>query len=368
MTLEISSAEFRAAPLETLRRIDSLTVRFLEVYIGGVLCEYLNDPKLISAVLETHWSEFRKEFGYRKSRDMIAPDLFSPQVVWPNAQECERIATGLKGVLTSHVAQTRPVVPDLYRWCRRLTMESFRRTLLDGSIKSSITNEELEEATLRVIRELGRVILEFPHNIDVQDQVEAEAHQVFRDYTRLFQRHTECEHATPARAMTTLLAGYEQMASVMFWTIVHYAEQPSHGPVRVKKRHFIDEVIRLHAPIWAIMRRPKTDVLIAEFVLKKDSVAIVSPWLMGRHPVYFPNPEKFDPARWSDPIETFAFFPFSHGPRACKAEHFVRTALTCLLAELESRKVTVSRSDFGEECHHIRVNATPLYKRSMTFT
>jgi hypothetical protein len=366
--LKISSAEFRTAPLPVLHRIDSVTSRFLVIYVDGVVCVYLNDPRLIAAVLETHWSEFRKEFGYKKSRDMIAADLFSPQLVWPNAEEFGRIAIGLKDLLARHVAKAGPKVSDLYRWCRHLTMAIFRGTLFEGSIKSSITNEELEEATLQVIRELGRVILEFPHNIDVHDQVDAATHEVFRNYKRLFQRNCECRHATPGRAMTTLLAGYEQMASIMYWTIVHYAEHSLHGHACANKRHFVDEVIRLHSPIWTIMRRPKSDVTIGEFVLKKDSVVITSPWLMGRHPVYFPDPEKFDPERWNNPIEKFAFFPFSHGPRVCKAEHFVRTALACLLVELESRDITVSRSDFGEECHNIRVSATPLYRRSMGFT
>lgn len=366
--MEITSAEFRAAPLATLRRIDSVTDRFLEVSIGGVLCAYLNDPKLIAAVLETHWPEFRKEFGYKKSRDLIAPDLFSPELVWPNAEEFGRIAIGLKSVLARHVAQTSPEIPDLYRWSRQLTMSMFRRTLLVGSIKSSVTDEELERATLQVIHELGRVILEFPHNIDLHDKIETATHEVFRDYARLFQTHSECSHATPDRAMTTLLAGYEQMASIIYWTIVHYAGQLSHGNSGANKRHFIDEVIRLHSPIWTIMRRLKNDVTLGEWVMRQDSVVITSPWLMGRHPAYFPNPEKFHPARWNNATEAFAFFPFSHGPRVCKAEHFVRTALACLLADLESRSFAVSRSGFGEECHNIRVSATPLYKRSMTFT
>lgn len=364
--LTIAGAELRRAPLTVLRRIDLLTCRLLELDIDGVLCCYLNDPRLIAAVLETHWPQFRKEFGYKKSRDLIADDLFSPRLIWPNAKEFADLASSLEAVLASYVAQVNQQVPDLYRWCRQLTIEIFRQTLLEGLIRPRVTNEELEEATLSVIRDLGQVILKFPYNIDLDDEVDVATRERFYAYAQLFQAHPKCAHATPGRAITTLLAGYEQMASVMYWLIVHYAERPL-GSNHVNKRCFIDEVIRLHSPIWTIMRRPKKNVRLGEFVLKKGCVVITSPWLMARNPVYFPNPEQFDAARWENRTEKFAFFPFSHGPRVCKAERFVRTTLASLLAELENRKVTVSPGGFGEEHHNVQVSATPLRKRSATF-
>lgn len=50
-----------------------------------------------------------------------------------------------------------PAAGDLFGWCRRLTFDLFRRMLLDGVIKPMVTIEELEAATLCVIRGLGRV-------------------------------------------------------------------------------------------------------------------------------------------------------------------------------------------------------------------
>jgi hypothetical protein len=40
-------------------------------------------------------------------------------------------------------------------WRRQMTMEIFMRTLLDGSVSPTISQQELEDATMRVITLLG---------------------------------------------------------------------------------------------------------------------------------------------------------------------------------------------------------------------
>jgi len=105
-------------------------------------------------------------------------------------------------------------------------MEIFMRTLLDGPVSPTISQQKLEDATMRVITLLGQVILKFPDNIDSTDELDVESHVELRAYAQLFQQHATCEHAIPGRAMTTIFAGYEQMARIMYSLIVHYAERP----------------------------------------------------------------------------------------------------------------------------------------------
>jgi len=52
-------------------------------------------------------------------------------------------------------------------------------------------------------------------------------------------------------------------------------------------KQYLNEVIRLHSPIWTNMRRPKDEVCVENYVLPKDCVIITSPWLMARNPNYF---------------------------------------------------------------------------------
>lgn len=356
--MRINGDDFRKAPLAVLQRVDAATSRLLQIAIDEVTCIYLNDAALIRAVLETQWPDFRKEFGYKKSRDLIQPDLFSPNAVWPTAQETTGFFSSVQSVVSHHVAKSGARIADLYVWCLQLTMSIFLQTLLNGCVVSGTPQQELEETTIVVIRLLSNVILQFPSNIDCIDELPFESHALLRDYSHMFQQHPTCEYATPGRSMTTLLAGYEQMASIMYWLIVHYAERPLNELPGIEKRQYVNEVIRLHSPIWTIMRRPKHDVRIEDFMFQKGCVVLTSPWLMARNPIFFPDPDHFRPEHWNRPIDAFAFFPFSHGPRACKGERFVRFAMYALLDELTKKQQITCVAPTGD-IHHIKVSATP---------
>ena len=307
--LEIKGTEFRSDPIAVLERIDAHTLRLSQNSIDGVPCLYLNDPDLIAAVLETHWPAFRKEFGYKKSRDLIQSDLFSPLTIWPTAQEFASISSAAQEIISDSVFEAGDHIVDLYAWCRGLTMKIFLRTLLNGCVLPGVSHQELEDATMRVIGLLGEVILRFPVNIDSVDKLEIESDAEFRAYSRLFQQDAICEHATPGRAMTTILAGYEQMASIMYWLIFHYVEHPMTQMSGIGHMQYLNEIIRLHQPIWTIMRRPKRAVRLDDFVLPKNCVVITSPWLMARSKTYFPEPGEFAPERWNESVEQVCVLP-----------------------------------------------------------
>ena len=62
--------------------------------------------------------------------------------------------------------------------------------------------------------------------------------------------------------------------------------------------------------------------------------------ILGFHmdPKHFPNPEKFDPERFSPEnkgnIATGTFIPFGQGPRMCLGKNFIRIEGRCYLANL----------------------------------
>jgi cytochrome P450 family 6 len=66
---------------------------------------------------------------------------------------------------------------------------------------------------------------------------------------------------------------------------------------------------------------PETDV-----VIDKDTPVFVPTLALQHDPQYFPNPEVFDPERFSkaniDQVETFAYLPFGEGPRNCIGTSF----------------------------------------------
>ncbi|WP_293932113.1 cytochrome P450 [Iodobacter sp.] len=363
----IKGNEFKKNPLSSLNEIDKKTCGFLHFSIDDTSCVYINDPTLISQVLASQWPNFRKEFGYKKSRDLIHKELFSPEITWPTSQEFINISSNLDLIINKFITENDTETIDLYEWCKALTMELFMQTLLKGSVRPEVSRSQLEYQTIKAIDILGNVILRFPDNIDIIDELELDKHSELLSYSQLFIQNEFCIHATPARAMTTILAGYEQMASIMFWLIVHYSKTPYKDFNNISNRYYLNEVIRLHSPIWAIMRRSKGDLTINEMELTKDSVVITSPWLMANNAVYFKEPNKFMPERWGQSIETYAFFPFSHGPRVCKGERFVRTAMYALLNKLKEMK-NIECTNLEDLCSHtINVSAIPAKKVSFIF-
>ncbi|HCP73218.1 MAG TPA: cytochrome P450, partial [Ktedonobacter sp.] len=70
-------------------------------------------------------------------------------------------------------------------------------------------------------------------------------------------------------------------------------------------------------------------------------IILVSPYAIHRNPDYFPDPERFDPARFTPEAEQrlprHAYIPFGGGPRICIGNHFALMEGHLVLATLAQR-------------------------------
>ena len=77
------------------------------------------------------------------------------------------------------------------------------------------------------------------------------------------------------------------------------------------------------------------------YVIPKGSQVLTSQWVVHRDPRWFPNPEGFDPERWTEgrakDIPRFAYFPFGGGPRICIGNHFAMMEATLILVMIAQR-------------------------------
>jgi cytochrome P450 len=68
---------------------------------------------------------------------------------------------------------------------------------------------------------------------------------------------------------------------------------------------------------------------------------VVATYALHRRPDYFPDPEKFDPERFTPEneklIPRYAYMPFGAGPRICIGNHFAMMEGHLLLATLAQR-------------------------------
>ncbi len=70
--------------------------------------------------------------------------------------------------------------------------------------------------------------------------------------------------------------------------------------------------------------------------MPKGATVLMCQWVMHRDPRYFPEPEQFQPERWSEDITRrlprFAYFPFGGGPRQCIGNSFALMEANLILA------------------------------------
>jgi len=98
------------------------------------------------------------------------------------------------------------------------------------------------------------------------------------------------------------------------------------------------ESMRLYPPIWMMTRRAVRDMKINGLVIRNGSYVHLSPFVMHRDPRYFPDPERFDPDRWTPEAAAtrpkFSYFPFGGGPLQCIGEGFAWTQAILVISTL----------------------------------
>jgi cytochrome P450 len=162
--------------------------------------------------------------------------------------------------------------------------------------------------------------------------------------------------------MTLLLAGHETTALTLSWAWYLLATHPQAQAMLQEEvdkvlcgrvpaaadvgqltytNHVVRETMRLYPPAYVMTRRAAERVEIGGYVLPAESNVILSPWVTHRDPRFFPNPEAFEPERWSagkeQPTPRFAYFPFGGGPRVCIGNSFALMEATVLLAAVAQR-------------------------------
>jgi cytochrome P450 len=165
-------------------------------------------------------------------------------------------------------------------------------------------------------------------------------------------------------AMTLFLAGHETTANLLAWTWYLLARNPEaerrlHAEIdavleggrttptvddlpRLRYTEMVvSEVMRLYPPAWAVGRRAVADHEAGGYHVPANSLILVSQYVAHRDPRFWPDPERFDPERWTPEARgcrpQFAYFPFGGGPRRCVGEAFAWMEATLILATLASR-------------------------------
>jgi cytochrome P450 len=107
----------------------------------------------------------------------------------------------------------------------------------------------------------------------------------------------------------------------------------------------IDESWRLYPPAWAFTRSAVHADAIDGHAIPKNAIVVLSPYVNHRHPRFWAEPERFDPARFAHPGDHsgFAYFPFGGGPHMCVGKHLslleVKVALMMIVRRFRIRLI-----------------------------
>jgi cytochrome P450 len=163
-------------------------------------------------------------------------------------------------------------------------------------------------------------------------------------------------------AMTLFLAGHDTTAAALTWTWYLLATHPDvdrrlqrelaavlgeRDPIPgdyaelAYTGRVLDESLRLYPPVGRIGRRPIGDYRIGGRLVPAGAAVFVSPFVTQRDPRWWPDPERFDPDRWTDEAGSrrprYASFPFGAGPRSCIGGHMARMIGTLVIATVARR-------------------------------
>lgn len=105
----------------------------------------------------------------------------------------------------------------------------------------------------------------------------------------------------------------------------------------------ISESMRLYPPGVRIDRTAAVDYVLGEtgIHVPKGSIVGIPVYAMHHDPLFFDDPEKFNPERFSDEnvhnIQPYSYLPFGAGPRNCIGMRFaLQTVKLCLLHALHN--------------------------------
>lgn len=329
------------------------------------------DPEMAKHILVTNYKNYKKGVGikqinvllgrgiivsegdlWKRQRKMMQP-LFSNKLLTHQLPLMISCADKLLASWDDDIKTGKPI---------NLT-ESMSQTALDF-ILHALFSEDLD----RIIEETGenpflmvtddsardllfaRRFRQLTHLVnDMMQRRRAENRQPF-DLLTMVMNATEKRsgEAMPEKLqideiLTLIIAGHETTASVLNWTwylLAQHSEieqqllaesqqflpadkMPSMADTEQlhTTQQVLDESMRLYPPVWVITRQAFADDHFNGIDIPAGTDILIPPYLMHRNPAYWPDPEKFDPQRFSpenkEKQHIGAYLPFAIGPRRC---------------------------------------------------
>jgi cytochrome P450 len=152
------------------------------------------------------------------------------------------------------------------------------------------------------------------------------------------------------------IAGHETSASILTWALYLLARcpdlqtalrqevnslcadrDPQYGDIRQLSgvQNLLKETLRLYPPIPFYVRRAASETCLRDKPVPKDSMVVVSAWVIHRHEALWDDPDAFKPQRFEETsASTQNYLPFGLGERACPGAAFATQESVLVLAKM----------------------------------
>ena len=170
-------------------------------------------------------------------------------------------------------------------------------------------------------------------------------------------------HEITGMLIGTIFAGHHTTAGTAAWTLLELARRPEQLNLVLKEldTHFgvdgevtfqslreipalestIKEVLRLHPPLIFLIRKVMKDFHFKGYTVKAGKYVCASPRVSHRIADVFPDPEKFDPDRYSEArqedAKPFSWIAFGGGKHKCTGNAFAMLQLKAIFSILLRR-------------------------------
>lgn len=393
--------EFRRQPAEFLLRMAHEYGDIVSFRLGGLNMYLLNRPDFIQDVLVTYARNFTKGRVLQEAKALLGEGLLTSEgdhhlrqrrLVQPAFHRDRLIAYAATMVSCAKSAADRwkpGETRDMAEEMMRLTLDIVGRTLFNKEVEKDASDIGValtdilalyQSLTLPFSKLIRRLPLpKFRRARKAQALLDRKIYEMIAerrasgidtgDLLSMLLLPVDEDGAggmtnQQARdeALTLFLAGHESTSAALTWTWYLLSQHPEAEERMRREIHevlgerdpgyedlprlpytemVLAESMRLYPPAWTIGRMVRKDTRIYNYAVPKGAICLLSPYAMHRHPRYYPEPEKFDPERFTPEARQqrpkFAYFPFGGGTRVCIGERFAWTEGILALATIAQR-------------------------------
>jgi cytochrome P450 len=394
---------FRRDTLRFLTRAAREYGDVVQFRVGTEQIFLLNHPDLVRDLLVTHHERFHKGRALQRARRLLGEGLLTSEGdFWRRQRRLAQPAFHRQRinfyaqVMTEYAAKTSArwrdgATLDISREMMRLTLALVGKTLFDADVESDA--DEVGRSLTDVMELFGYLMMPFSELLEklplppqrrfkrARARLDAIIYRIIEERRRseadrgdllsmlLFavdeegDRRGMTNEQLRDEVMTIFLAGHETTANALTWAWYLLAQNPEaeaalHDeldavlkgerlPTVEDLPHLrytemvVSETMRLYPPAWAVGRLAMEEHEAGGYRIPRGSIVLASQYVMHRDPRFFPDPERFDPLRFTPEAKQsrpqFAYFPFGGGPRRCIGEGFAWAEAVIILATLARR-------------------------------